>query len=102
MRGTYFPDLAALVFPILGRPAATVAAIVPAGFERPKAGGPLVYIAPERPAEPADRAAIVRAVALRVLQSELEWSESDIRDTFPALNGIDRAEIDAVIAEDLS
>lgn len=63
---------------------------------------PQVIISPETPSSGADVRAIVQAVALRVLLGELDYSEQDLREHAPALNGISSAQIRAAIEEGLA
>ena len=62
---------------------------------------PVIMPIPNTPKTPRDRDAIVRFVAFKLLRSELDWSASDVYDTYPELAGITVAELDAVIAEGL-
>lgn len=64
--------------------------------------GPQIIVSPSEPASGADIAAIVQAVALRILQGELDWDETILREYHPTLRGITRAQLDAVIAEGLA
>jgi len=66
--------------------------------------GPQIIVSPETPASGADIRAIVRAVALRILESELDYHGiEELRDEhYPELAGITDAQIRDVIEEDLS
>lgn len=63
--------------------------------------GPQVIAGPDTVPFREDIAAIVQAVALRILESELDWSESDLREKHPALNGIPAEDIRQAIREGL-
>ncbi len=56
----------------------------------------------ERPSTPADLQAIVEYVAYGVLQSELDWSEHDLREAYPQLEGITSEQLQAAIREGLA
>jgi len=66
--------------------------------------GPQIIVSPETPASGADIRAIVRAVALRILESELDYHGiEELRDEhYPELAGITDEQIRAVVREDLS
>lgn len=66
--------------------------------------GPQVIVSPETPAGPEDIRAIVRAVALKVLRSEVDYHGVDELSEryYPELKGITAEQINAVILEDLS
>lgn len=61
--------------------------------------GPQVFAGPDTVAQPADVRAIVAFVAHSVLQNELDWSESDLRQHSPSLQGLTREQIEQAIAE---
>jgi len=63
---------------------------------------PTVIPSPDTPAFAEDVRAIIAYVAWQVLQSEFDWSESDLRDTYPALKGITSAQIQQTIHEALA
>ena len=66
--------------------------------------GPQIIVSPETPASGADIRAIVRAVALRILECELDYLDfEELRDEYyPELAGITDEQIRAVVREDLS
>jgi hypothetical protein len=65
--------------------------------------GPQIIVSPETPAGAEDVRAIVRAIALQVLRSELDYHGlAELAEHYPALNGIRVEQVYAVIREDLA
>jgi sugar/nucleoside kinase (ribokinase family) len=66
--------------------------------------GPQIIVSPETPSSGADIRAIVRAVALRILESELDYHGiEELRDEhYPELTGIEDEQIRRVIREELA
>ena len=56
---------------------------------------------PEHPSTVADLCAIVTYVAYRVLQSDFDYSEHDLRETYPQLRGITSEQLQTAIQEGL-
>lgn len=61
-----------------------------------------VQESPEHPSTVADLRAIVAYIAYRVLQSEFDYSEHDLRIAYPQLRGITSEQLRAAIQEGLA
>ena len=63
---------------------------------------PVVVLSPNTVSQAEDVRAIVAYVAHRILRSELDWSQRDVRAAFPALQGLTQEQIDTAIADALA
>lgn len=61
-----------------------------------------VQDSPERPSTPADLQAIVDYIAYRCLKSECDWSEDDLRQAYPQLDGITSEQLHDAIQKGLA